>query len=511
MTTALQQSIADAAPVLIWSAALDRSEDWFSASWSVFSGLGSAELKNDGWTRAVHPEDVGRCLGIRAASFEARTAFSLDLRLRRADGAYRWMLDNGVPRFDGAGECLGFVGTLVDIDVRKALEDTLAERTRQMRLAERRQGHFLAMLSHELRNPLAPIANAASVLRTLEHSNPILLRLREILDRQVARFSTLIEELIDATRAAQGQISLVRAPVSVSGIVEAAAAVAEEKLLLGGHRLEIEFSAERLQVRGDSARLTQALLHLIVNAGKFSLESGVVRVVVRHVAKTVQITVADQGQGIASDFLPHVFELFARQDQSLGRTLAGLGVGLTLARRIAQLHGGDVEAFSEGVGKGSEFVLWLPLIDTAAALGTVAESSPDMVGSAVPTLARSLRVLIVEDELDALESLRMQMQAWGTEVSTATNADDALEVAAQVRPQIVLCDLGLPGVDGLRLVGSLRRALADSTVIYAAVTGYAGNDDQERALNAGFDAFFVKPLDPESLARLLHTCSDRPG
>ncbi len=511
MTTASLQSIVDAAPVLIWSAALDRSEDWFSASWAIFTGLATAELKDGGWIRAAHPEDVDRCVGIRATSFEARKAFSLDLRLRRADGVYRWMLDNGVPRFDSAGECLGFVGTLVDIDERKALEDTLAERTRQLRLAERRQGHFLAMLSHELRNPLAPIANAASVLRTLERGNPTLLKLREILDRQVARFSNLIGELIDATRAAQGQISLVRAPVSVSGIVAAAAAVGEAKLLLGGHRLEIALPTERLQVRGDSARLTQALVHLIVNAGKFSPEPGVVRVAVRHVAKTVQITVADQGKGIAADFLPHVFELFARHDQGLGRTLAGLGVGLTLARRIAQLHGGDVEAFSEGVGKGSEFVLWLPLIETPSALADVPDISPDIVGGAVPKLARSLRVLIVEDESAASKSLRMQMQAWGTEVSSATNAKDALAVAAQVRPQIVLCDIGLPGVDGPRLVASLRRALADSAVIYAAVTDYAGSDDQERASTAGFDAFFVKPLDPESLGRLLHDCCARTG
>ena len=222
--------LIEAAPVLIWSAGLDRRNDWFSPSWSAYTGRSSDELLGDGWTRAVHPEDLDRCLGIRATSFEARAPFSMDLRLRRHDGQYRWMLDNGVPRFGADGAAIGYVGSCVDIHERKELEESLAERTQQLRLAERRQGQFLAMLSHELRNPLAPIANAASVLRTLESTNPILVRLREILERQVGRLGHLIEELIDVTRAAQGQISLVREQVSIESVVQAAVAASHDKL-----------------------------------------------------------------------------------------------------------------------------------------------------------------------------------------------------------------------------------------------------------------------------------------
>ena len=495
-------SIVAAAPVLIWAAGLDRMQHWSSASWCAYTGLSCDELAGRGWTRAVHPEDVDRCLGIHITSFEAHAPFSLDLRLRRHDGDYRWMLDNGVPRFAADGRCIGFVGTLVDIHERKSLEEALAERTRNLRIAERRQGQFLAMLSHELRNPLAPIANAASVLRTLEHTNPILVRLREILERQVGRLGHLIEDLIDVTRAAQGQISLVRVPVSVESVVQAAVSATHDKFLAGGHRLDVEVPDERLYVRGDSARLAQALGHLIGNATKFTPAPGVVAIVVRRVAKTVQITVRDRGRGIAADFLPRAFELFAQHDQSKGRTTAGLGIGLTLARRVAQLHGGDVEGFSEGPGHGSEFVLRLPLVDAAAAQG--------MTGSGIPKLGQNLRVLIVEDEHDARESLRLQMELWGTEVSTATNALEALEVATRTRPQIVLCDIGLPGMDGLALVEQMRAALAGSPVVFAAVTGYASAEDQQSALAAGFDAFFVKPLDADSLARLLHAYVDRP-
>ena len=497
-------AIVDAAPVLIWAAGFgSSSDDWFSASWSAFTGLSHDELVGSGWRRAIHPEDNDRCGGIHAASFKAHAPFSLDLRLRRHDGHYRWMLDNAVPRFAADGQCLGFVGTLVDIHERKSLEETLAERARQLRLADRRQGQFLAMLSHELRNPLAPIANAASVLRTIEHTNPILVRLREILERQVGRLGHLIEDLIDVTRAAQGQISLVRVPVSIESVVQAAVSASHDKILAGGHRLDVEVPDERLYVRGDAVRLAQALGHLIGNAAKFTPEPGVVAIVVRRVAKTVQIAIRDQGRGISADFLPQVFELFAQHDQSKGRTTSGLGIGLTLARRVAQLHGGDVVGCSEGPGQGSEFVLWLPLIDAAVAR--------DPVGGAIPRLNQSLRVLIVENEPDALESLRLQMELWGTEVSTATTAAKALAVAARTRPQIVLCDIGLPGMDGLKLVAEMRRTLAGSPVVFAAVTGYASAEDQQSALAAGFDSFFVKPLDADSLARLLHACAERVG
>ncbi len=486
-----------AAPVLIWSAGLDRRNDWFSPSWSAYTGRSADELLGEGWTRAIHPEDLDRCLGIRATSFEARAPFSMDLRVRRHDGQYRWMLDNGVPRFGADGAAIGYVGSCVDIHERKELEESLAERTQQLRLAERRQGQFLAMLSHELRNPLAPIANAASVLRTLESTNPILVRLREILERQVARMGHLIEELIDVTRAAQGQISLVREQVSVESVVQAAVAAGHDKLTAAGHRLDVDVPDERLFVRGDRGRLAQALSHLIINAAKFTFEPSTISISVRRAARTVQIAVKDQGAGIDPAFLPHAFELFAQQDQTLARTLGGLGVGLTLARRIAQLHGGDVEGFSEGPGRGSEFVFWLPLIESEAVA-----AEPD---TGVPRLSESYRVLIVEDNADTLESLRLQMELWGTEVSTARNAAEALDVAAQFRPQIVLCDIGLPGMDGLRLVEPLRDKLKGMPVVFAAVTGYASAEDQQRALAAGFDSFFVKPLNPGSLANLLRS------
>ena len=492
----LGRLISEAAPGLIWSSTDPARNDWVSPSWSAYTGRSPESLSGSGWTSSVHPEDIARCLGIRAASFEAVSSFSMDLRLRRQDGEYRWMLDNGVPRFGADGRTIGYVGTCVDIHERKELEESLAERTQQLRLAERRQGQFLAKLSHELRNPLAPIANAASVLRTLEDTHPILVRLREILERQVGRLGLMIEELIDATRAAQGQISLVREPLAIDSVVQAAVSTAHEKLIAGGHRLDVDMPDERLFVRGDRARLSQAISHLIANAAKFSFTPGTITVSVRRVAKTVQIMVKDHGEGIDPEFLPHAFELFAQQDQSLARSLGGLGVGLTLTRRIAQLHGGDVEAFSDGPGHGSEFVFWLPIAEIQAPADACKDAAPCL-------LSDRYRVLIVEDDPDSLESLRLQMELWGNDVSTAQDADTAITVARRVRPQIVLCDIGLPGIDGFRLVKQLREELTGTPVVFAAVTGYASFEDQQRAMAAGYNSFFVKPINPTALANLL--------
>ena len=494
---------ADAAPVMLWSARPDRSFDWFNARWLAFTGRSLAQSRGDGWLVDVHAEDLERCNGIFNASCEARRPFTLDLRLRRHDGVYRWLLVSAVPCFDAGGTLRSYAGSAIDIDERKRLEDGLAERVRNLRHAERRQGEFLVLLSHELRNPLAPIANAASVLRTLEHSNPILVRLREILERQVRRLGRLVEDLVDVTRAAQGQISLVSEAVAVDGLVRSAVACSSEQVTAGGHTLDVRLPDARVFVKGDAARLAQALSNLISNAAKFTPTPGVIRVSVEPGEQLVRITVKDHGQGFTPEFLPHAFELFAQQDGSLSRSLGGLGVGLTLARRIAQMHGGDIEAFSEGSGQGAELALTLPLAAAESAAPAAAAQRPG------PGLAESYRVLIIEDDADAREALRLQMRMWGNEVMTAATGEEGLAAATAFKPHIVLCDMALPGMDGLQLIGPLRERLAGQPTLFAALTGHARSSDESRALASGFDSFVVKPLLADALAKLLRTYANR--
>jgi PAS domain S-box-containing protein len=503
---ALARIAANAAPVLIWMCGPDRRHDWFNAAWEAYTGHTPGELRGNGWRALVHPEDAERCSGIFSASFDARQPYSLDFRLRRYDGQYRWMLENGVPRIDADGALAGYIGSLVDIEERKQVEDQLAERTQALRLAERRQGAFLALLSHELRNPLAPIANAASVLRTLEDRNPILTRLREILERQVGRLDQLIDDLVDVTRSAHGQISLINEQIAADSLVHAAAAASAEALNAGGHTLDISTAPQRLCVRGDLARLTQALSNVISNAAKFTPEPSVISLAARQVDSKVEISVRDPGQGIAAEFLPHVFELFAQQEPTPGRRPGGLGIGLTLARRIMQLHNGDIEAHSEGLGQGACFVLTLPRVDAEAHQEAGPEAAPGG-----PPLSDTYRVLVIEDDADSRALLRQQMEMWGNEVREAASAEEGLRATDDFRPHIVICDIGLPGAGGAALLKPLRARLAGQRSVVVAVTGPTHRADQAEALAAGYDSFLMKPLQPESLARLLRSYAHGSG
>lgn len=496
--------VADAAPVMIWLAGPDRWCEWVNKPWLQFTGTTLDEERGNGWTQVVHPEDLERCMGIYSTSFHARQPFVMDYRLRRHDGVYRWVLDNGVPHTSSDGRFLGYVGSCVDIHERRELEERLAERTQAMRLSDRRQGEFLALLSHELRNPLAPIANAASVLRTMESDNPTIGRLREIVERQVARLRRLIDDLVDVTRVAQGQITLIKEPVAVDAVVRTALDGLRTKLSAAGHTLKTEFPKEPAWVDGDALRLAQAVSAIVYNASIFSRDPGEIAVSVQARGGQVLVRVKDRGQGIAADFLPHVFELFARHDAGTAARRPGLGVGLTLARRIAMLHGGDIAASSAGPGLGAEFVISLPQV--AAPTATAGARHKPLV--LVPE--ETYRVLVIDPDPETRDVLRLQMELWGHEVQTAPTPEAGLRLARSQRPQIVLCDITQPDFDAAGLLEPLRSSLVGMPVFFAALNARGRHDDDEaRALEAGFDAYLMKPLRPENLGRLIHAFATR--
>jgi PAS domain S-box-containing protein len=491
---------ATCAPGLIWMADPDRRFEWFNPAWESYTGRTQDELRGERWLELVHTEDTERCRGILAASFQARQAYTLDYRLRRHDGQYRWILDSGVPRFEADGTWAGYVGTAIDIDERKQAEEQLAERVRTLRVADRRQDAFLSMLSHELRNPLAPIANAANVLRSLEDSQPVLVRLREILERQVDRLERLVENLIDATRSAQGHISLVSEPITVDSVVRGAAESSAGAVSQSGHTLDVRLpEGASLWVKGDLARLTQALSNVIVNAARYTHEAGVIELRAQALDDRIEISVTDRGQGMSPDFLPHAFELFAREEQATGHQRRGLGIGLTLARRIVQMHNGRIDAYSEGIGTGTRVVLTLPRI----------QPGPAGVASNAP--AERYRVLIIEKDTAARAELREQMEMWGNEVRLAADAEAGLAETHAFHPHIVLCDPGLPGLARFD-PHKLPRSEADGRRVFvAAVTGAGNAEDEARALAAGYDSVLVRPIEAESLAKLLRLYANLPS
>ena len=370
--------MADSAPVMIWVAGPDKQLQWLNRPWLEFTGRSMAEERGSGWLQGVHPEDVERCSGIFQASVDARQPFSMDFRLRRHDGCYRWVLANGVPRIAPDGAFGGYTGSCLDIHERKELEERLAERTRALRLADRRKDEFLAMLAHDLRNPLGPIANAAAILKVMEPQLPAIAPVREIVERQLDQLRRVIADMRDVTRITQAKLELQRETLCADELVRRALETAQPQIDARGHRLQVELPPQRLCVLGDPMRLGQALSNLLVNAAKFTPSPAVIELSACAGDGHIHLRVKDGGQGIHADFLPHVFEPFAQERQSKPRTNNGLGVGLTIAKRLAELHGGDITAHSAGPGCGAEFVLSLPLLhaDSPSSANAASETLP---------------------------------------------------------------------------------------------------------------------------------------
>ncbi len=363
-------------------------------------------------------------------------------------------------------------------------------------LARRRQDEFLAMLAHELRNPLAPIRSAAALLARVENAEPMLPLIRKVIQRQVEHMARLIDDLLDVSRVTQGKVALQRQPTAVAEFVEQAVETSRELIDARHQQLTLDMPVTPLHVEGDPVRLAQIIGNLLHNAAKYTQEGGAIALSVRRHGETVVIRVSDNGIGISAEALPHIFELFTQNDRSLSRTEGGLGIGLTVVRSMVELHGGTVEAHSRGLGQGSEFVVTLPRLEHVVerALARPASSRP---------AAAAARILLVDDNVDAGEILAMLLRVSGHEVDIALDGPSALQVFAQVRPQFVLCDIGLPGMDGYQIAARMRERSQGPMPVMIALTGYGDAQNRDRALAAGFDHHVVKPADPEALLRLI--------
>jgi signal transduction histidine kinase/DNA-binding response OmpR family regulator len=360
--------------------------------------------------------------------------------------------------------------------------------------ADRQKNEFLSMLAHELRNPLAPIRNAAEVLRLSGHEQPQVRWAREVIDRQLGHLVRLVDDLLDVSRITRGKIQLKLEPVDVGVVVGHAVEASRPVIEQAKHRLEVNLPPQPVWVNGDPARLTQVLTNLLNNAAKYTEEGGRIVLTLDREGGEAVIRVQDTGVGIPPEMLSAVFDLFTQVDRSLDRSQGGLGVGLTLVRRLVEMHGGVVEAHSEGLGQGAEFVVRLPALTGAAA--------PPPVGNARPASASgSLRILLVDDNTDGAESLATLLRLAGHETRVAHDGPEALGTAADFRPQVVVLDIGLPGMDGYEVARRLRADPKLGMVVLVAVTGYGRDRDRQRSREAGFDHHLVKPVE---FAQLLH-------
>jgi signal transduction histidine kinase/DNA-binding response OmpR family regulator len=377
-----------------------------------------------------------------------------------------------------------------------AVENALL--VRNIQEADRRKDEFLAMLAHELRNPLAPIQNAVQVMRGLGPRDANGQWARDVVERQVRHLTRLVDDLLDVSRITRGKIRLQLAPLDVASVVTSAVETGRPLIEARRHEFHLSVPAEPLRVKADPARLSQVLSNLLNNAAKYTGEGGHIWLTVGQEAAKVVFRVRDTGPGIPPEMLPRIFDLFTQGDQSLDRSEGGLGIGLTLVRRLVEMHGGTVQALSAGPGQGSEFVVCLPVLSVTA-------PSPGATNgeAARPPVGAHRRVLVVDDNADSADTLAMLARLDGHEVRTAQTGAAALEVAQAFRPDVVLLDIGLPGMDGYEVARQLRAGAAGAPILLAAVTGYGQEADRNRSRQAGFDLHLVKPVEPEVLRRLL--------
>ena len=354
------------------------------------------------------------------------------------------------------------------------------------------------MLGHELRNPLAPLSNAMAIFEKRLPPDPELRRIRDIAERQVLHLARLVDELLDVARISSGRMELQIKRVDLRDIVTAAAANVGLAIKQQRHELNIASSLQPLEVEGDAVRLVQIVSNLLDNAAKYTPEHGRIRVTMGQEGHYATLTVADNGIGLTPGALASIFDLFARAAPAGGNPISGLGLGLTLVRRLAELHGGTVEAHSEGVGKGAEFVVRLPLAVSAPAPAAASDGQAPESGPVSPR-----RILLVDDNRDVLFSLKLLLEMKGHTVFKALDGKSALEAAAEQAPEIVVLDIGLPDMDGYELARRLRRLEATSKAVLIAATGFGQQQDRDRSAAAGIDYHLVKPLDLAALDRIL--------
>jgi PAS domain S-box-containing protein len=480
------RNMADHAPVMIWVSEADGHCSYMSKTWQEFTGQAPEDALGFGWLEAIHPEDRSGTVEAFTQARKHLRPFRLDYRLRRRDGEYRWTVDSAVPRLTPNGAFRGYIGSVVDITERKEMEEALRE-------ADRRKDEFLATLSHELRNPLAPLRSSVELLRmtgALDAENG---RMLDMMDRQVNHLVRLVDDLLEMSRISRGTLELRKERVALAAIVGNAVETSEPLIEAGGHELTVSLPGEPLWLDGDPVRLSQIIANLLNNAAHYTEPRGNILLEARRQDAGIAITVHDNGRGIPAEALPRLFEMFNRGAHTPGA--GGLGIGLALARQLAQMHGGTIEAHSEGLGKGSEFTIRLPLAANSPAARTAGNR-------AEPQMGRK-RVLVVDDNLDAADTLGMLLHVLGADVQVAHNGPEALAVFQAYEPSVVLLDIGMPGMDGYEVARRLRSDFPHGQTTIIALTGWGQEEDRRRARDAGFDHHLVKPADAVALQGLL--------
>ncbi len=490
------RALADDAPILIWMAQPPEQAVWFNRSWLKFTGRNLEQELGQGWLQSVHDEDRESTLVEMKRHIVDGEPFELEYRLCQHDREYRWMLNRGVPMFADDGSVSGYIASCMDITERRRAEQQRVE-------SERRKDEFLATLAHELRNPLAPILNMAQFLRLGTQPDTRELEAVDVIERQTRHMARLVEDLLDLSRINLGKITLRPKTLALADVIASAVEGIRPLAEEAEHHLHID-CAKGLYVDGDLTRLSQVVGNLLSNAVRYTPRGGKIEVVTSGEGDLAVLRVSDSGFGIDSSKLGEIFEMFNLAGMSKAQGHSGLGVGLALSRQLTELHGGEITAFSPGPGKGSVFTVKLPrlvapreLSDQQQGVAAEADESP------------SLRILLVDDAPDVVHSMAMLLELAGHEVHVAYDGREAVELAASVQPQLVVLDIGMPELDGYEAAQQIRQLPDGEGIFLVALTGWGQARDRQRAKVAGFDDHYTKPIEFQTVQRILAAASER--
>lgn len=475
-----------------WSSDTDESY-WSETMWTLYDLVPTPDGKptRDLWLTRVHPDDRARIQAeVDKAVAAGDTEYRGEYRIVRSDGCERWLQSVARIVRDPAGGVFRLYGSNVDITDRVRTEEALRD-------ADRRKDEFLATLAHELRNPLAPLRNSLHVLRLTGADATARARAVETMERQVHHLVRLVDDLLEISRITRGKIELRKEPVELTAIVRGAVETVDGTMHSSRHRLTISLPPGPVMLEVDPVRLSQVLANLLHNAAKYTDEGGQIWLTAGMEEDIVKISVRDTGMGIPAEMLPRVFDLFAQVDHTLGRAQGGLGIGLALVKRLIQLHGGSVEARSDGPGKGSEFLVRLPRPRTEP------RSSSPPARLPPPSALPPRHVLVVDDNRDVADTLGALLEFLGADVEIVYDGAAALAAMRRRRPDVVLLDIGMPGMDGHAVARRVRQDPALQAITLIALSGWGQEEDRRRSHAAGFDRHLVKPVDLGALQALL--------
>ncbi|THC46114.1 ATP-binding protein [Massilia sp. Mn16-1_5] len=487
-------TLADELPEIAWMARPDGWIYWFNRRWHEYTGLSQAEAEGWGWRKVNDPDLVPTIVARWRHSVATGEPYEMVVPLKGTDGRWRQFLSRAVALRNNDGQIIHWFGVNADITAQTEAEETL-------KLADQRKDEFLATLAHELRNPLAPIRNAAELLTRMPGLPPSVERALAIVDRQSRHLARLVDDLLEVSRITQGKVSLRKKDVSLVDCLSDALHAVEGALKAAGHEVLVHLPDDPLYASADATRIVQCFLNLLNNAIKFTPHGGVIGVSAERLPGMAKIAISDSGIGIPPEHLQDIFGLFSQVTPALERSQGGLGIGLSLVKGFVELHGGSVEAASAGAGSGSTFTVTLPLLERPAL--SPADMTHTSHNASREARLHPRRVLVVDDNRDAATSMVALLQAAGHQVREAHDGQEGLRLAFEFEPEVVLLDLGMPGISGFDVARELRGRTAQAAPRIIAVTGWGQESDRRLTREAGFDFHLTKPVNHTELDVLL--------